>query len=56
MQESFECRACFHVGPLTVHGACERCGSQSVISQERLSLCTSQAKANPLATTSTSRW
>lgn len=32
--EIFECRNCFHAGPLTVHGRCKRCDSDSVISQE----------------------
>jgi len=43
--EHFECRDCLHVGSLDVHGACERCGSQAVISVEVLSvLC--QLKTN----------
>lgn len=38
MAEHFECRNCFHVGPLTVHGRCERCHSLAVISQEVIQL------------------
>lgn len=34
MSEHFECRNCFHVGPLTVHGRCERCHSDKVMSVE----------------------
>jgi hypothetical protein len=34
VRERYECRNCFHVGPLNVHGGCESCGSQAVISQE----------------------
>lgn len=33
-QEVFECCNCFHIGALNSRGGCERCGSQSVISQE----------------------
>lgn len=36
--EMFECRACYHRGPLTIRGACEVCGSFSVISEEVLTL------------------
>jgi len=36
--EHFECRNCFLIGALNIHGACQGCGSQSVISQELLSL------------------
>ena len=36
--ELFECRNCLHVGPLTVRGECEACGSAAVISQEVLSI------------------
>jgi len=38
MPEFFECRNCFHVGPLSTRGECESCGSGSVISQEVLSI------------------
>jgi rRNA maturation endonuclease Nob1 len=33
MNDEFQCEACFHIGALDVHGACECCGSQRVISQ-----------------------
>jgi len=36
--EHFECTNCFHIGPLSVHGGCEECHSQAVISQELISL------------------
>lgn len=32
--EQWECANCFHRGPLTQQGRCEKCGSTSVISQE----------------------
>lgn len=32
--EQFQCRTCHHIGPLTVHGRCESCNSDSVITQE----------------------
>jgi hypothetical protein len=34
MREKYECRNCFHAGTLSVHGGCEHCGSQAVISLE----------------------
>lgn len=36
MRETFECRNCYHSGPLNKHGRCEACGSESVISQEAI--------------------
>jgi len=36
--EIFECRNCFHAGPLTVHGRCMFCNSDSVISHEVIAL------------------
>lgn len=54
--EKFECRDCLHVGTLDVHGACECCGSQSVISIEKLSVtCPIRTNSTVPATTSTSR-
>jgi hypothetical protein len=38
VKELFECRDCFHIGPLNVHGGCEECHSQAVISQELIAL------------------
>lgn len=38
MFEKFECRDCFHAGPLNIHGRCERCNSDSVISQEVIAI------------------
>ena len=29
--ELWSCLDCFHEGHLTIHGACERCGSQAVV-------------------------
>lgn len=36
--EQFVCADCSFKGALTIHGACARCGSQSVASDELLSL------------------
>lgn len=36
MKEKYECTNCFHAGPLGLHGGCECCGSQAVISVELL--------------------
>lgn len=36
--ELFECRDCFHAGTLTIHGRCEACNSDCVISQELIAL------------------
>jgi hypothetical protein len=36
--EIFECRNCLHAGPLTIHGRCEHCNSDAVISQEVIAL------------------
>ena len=33
----FQCRECFHIGPLDTHACCNECGSMSVIRQELLS-------------------
>lgn len=35
-QEQFECLNCLHVGGLNQHGGCESCGSQTVMSVERI--------------------
>jgi hypothetical protein len=35
-QEQFECLNCLHVGALNQRGGCERCGSQVVMSVERI--------------------
>jgi hypothetical protein len=43
--EQYQCCACFHIGPLNLHGGCERCSSQIVISQE-LMLCTKTAASS----------
>jgi hypothetical protein len=32
----FQCRDCFHIGPLDINGCCNNCHSGSVISQELL--------------------
>jgi hypothetical protein len=32
--EQFECRECFYIGALNLRGQCEKCGSNSGISQE----------------------
>jgi hypothetical protein len=37
MRELFECRDCFHTGPLNHHLHCECCGSDQVTSQEVIS-------------------
>ena len=36
--EQFCCQDCFFEGELTIHGACARCGSQSVVSAELVAL------------------
>lgn len=36
--EIFECRNCFHAGPLNLHGRCQFCDSDSVISHEVIAL------------------
>ncbi|MCU1338826.1 MAG: hypothetical protein JWO19_4407 [Bryobacterales bacterium] len=36
--EQFQCCDCLHIGPLDIHGGCEGCHSQAVISQELISL------------------
>lgn len=36
--ELFECRNCFHAGELNIHGRCEHCDSDAVISQEVIAL------------------
>jgi len=36
--EIFECRNCFRAGLLTIHGRCQWCNSESVISQEVIAL------------------
>lgn len=36
--EKFECLNCLRIGVLSVHGACSHCGSQSVVSEEVISL------------------
>jgi hypothetical protein len=33
MNEMFECRDCFYIGPIGLHGNCERCGSKGVVTQ-----------------------
>lgn len=32
----YECCNCFAIGPLTIHGKCARCGSNSVIQQQAI--------------------
>jgi rRNA maturation endonuclease Nob1 len=34
--ELYECRSCYHTGPLSEHGRCERCGSDSVLSVHKI--------------------
>lgn len=34
--EKWQCDNCFHVGPLSIHGRCEACGSEAVISEGKL--------------------
>ena len=34
--ETFECQACYAIGPLNEHGRCVRCGSDAVITQALL--------------------
>lgn len=34
MPELYECSNCFHRGPLDIHGGCERCHSQAVMSEQ----------------------
>jgi len=41
--EQFECRNCHHVGDLDLHGGCECCSSQAVVSLEVISLVTASA-------------
>jgi hypothetical protein len=36
--EQFECLNCLRVGNLNYHGGCEGCGSQAVMSVERIKL------------------
>lgn len=31
MEDKWSCLDCFWEGKLTIHGACERCGSQAVV-------------------------
>ena len=36
--EQFECGNCYHVGHLDLHGGCEHCHSQAVVSKDLLEL------------------
>lgn len=47
MIENFECRNCFAILPLDIHGRCSACGSSSVISQEVV--CVGEFQARDLA-------
>lgn len=43
-QEQFECLNCLHVGELDQRGGCERCGSQTVMSVERIMVLADNAR------------
>ena len=46
--EQFECRNCHHVGHLDVHGCCECCHSQAVVSTELISLMVMSGTNDPV--------
>lgn len=46
--EQFECGNCYHVGHLDLHGGCERCHSQAVLSIEVLSLAAQETEIRKL--------